>query len=139
MKPVIGVDMREVHLFAAELVAASAATLPAVEKVSQVAGIKIKKDAQRRIRSASQYGAISGYPSSITYDVKVQFPAAVVTVVGPDKDRNQGALGNVLEYGTADTAPVPHLQPALEAESPIFERLIAEAAAGLIDRPGSIL
>lgn len=131
----IGADMSEVNKLAADLVAASFATLPAVEKVTQVGALKIKKDAQKRIKAADQYGRLPAYPSSITYDTDTR-GTHVTAEIGPDKDRNQGPLGNVLEYGTSDTAPIPHLQPALEAEAPIFERLLANVAAGLIDKPG---
>jgi hypothetical protein len=133
----IGVDMSEVNALAADLVSASLRTLPAVEKVTEVAAVKIKKDAQKRIKAADQHGRLPGYPSSITYDTATR-GVSVSAEIGPDKDRNQGPLGNVLEYGTSDTPPIPHLQPALEAEAPIFERLVAEAAVRLIDRPGPL-
>lgn len=137
MPDFIGVDMSEVNALAADLMATSLRTLPVVEKVTEVAAVKIKKDAQKRIKSADRYGRLPGYPSSITYDTATR-GVSVSAEIGPDKDRNQGPLGNVLEYGTSDTPPIPHLQPALEAEAPIFERLVAEAAVRLIDRPGPL-
>ena len=137
MTTFLGVDMTEVNKLAADLMATSLLTLPAAEKITQVAAIKIKKGAQKRIRSASEAGHIPGYPASITYDTTTK-GVSVSAEIGPDKDRNQGPLGNVLEYGTSDTAPIPHLQPALEAEAPIFERLLAEAAVRLVDKPGPL-
>jgi hypothetical protein len=131
----IGVDMSEVNALAADLMATTFATLPAVEKVTEVAAVKIKKDAQKRIKAADQHGRLPGYPSSITYDTATR-GVSVSAEIGPDKDRNQGPLGNVLEYGTSDTAPIPHLGPALDAEAPIFERLIAEAGVRLVVKPG---
>lgn len=131
----LGVDMSEVNHLAADLIAASFATLPMAEKVLEVGAAKIKKDAQRNIRAADKAGRLPGYPSSITYDTQTR-GTSVSAEVGPDKDRNQGPLGNVLEYGTSDTAPIPHLQPALEAEAPVVEQLLAAGAAALIDKPG---
>jgi hypothetical protein len=131
----IGADMSEVNKLAADLVAASFATLPMAEKVLEVGAVKIKKASQRNIRAADKAGRLPGYPSSITYDTGTS-GAKVTAEIGPDKDRNQGPLGNVLEYGTSDTAPIPHLQPALEAEAPTVERLLAEGAVRLIDKPG---
>jgi hypothetical protein len=136
MTALIGVDMTEVNKLAVDLAAASFATLPATEKVAQVAGMKIKKGAQKRIKATAEDGHLPAYPSSITYDTETR-GTTVGVVVGPDKDRNQGALGNVLEYGTSMHAPIPHLQPALEAEAPIFEKLLGEVAEGLIDKPGA--
>lgn len=43
-----------------------------------------------------------GFPSTIGYDVKTfqGFGASVVQAeIGPDKERGQGALGNLIEYG----------------------------------------
>jgi hypothetical protein len=131
----IGVDMSEVNALAADLVAASLRTLPAVEKVTEVAAVKIKKDAQKRIKAADKAGRLPGYPSSITYDTTTK-GVSVSAEIGPDKDRNQGPLGNVLEYGTSDTAPIPHLGPALDAEAPTYERLLGDVGVRLIDRPG---
>lgn len=130
-----GVDMSEVNKLAADLVAASFATLPMAEKVLEVAAVKIKKDAQRNIKAADKAGRLPGYPSSITYDTQTR-GVTVSAEIGPDKDRNQGPLGNVLEYGTSDTPPIPHLQPALEAEAPTVERLLGVGAVALIDKPG---
>ena len=131
----VGADMSEVNKLAADLVASSFAILPGAEKVLQVGAVKVKKDAARNIRAADKAGRLPGYPSSITYDTETK-GTNVAAEIGPDKDRNQGPLGNVLEYGTSDTPPIPHLQPALESEAPIVERLLAELAEGLIDKPG---
>jgi hypothetical protein len=130
-----GVDMSEVNHLAADLMAASFATLPMAEKVLEVGAAKIKKGAQRNIQAADRAGRLPGYPSSITYDVDTR-GAKVSAEIGPDKERNQGPLGNVLEYGTSRNAPIPHLQPALEAEAPTVERLLGEGAVRLIDKPG---
>jgi hypothetical protein len=44
------------------------------------------------------------YPASITYDVHTG-AGYVEAEIGPDKNRNQGALGNILEFGTANNPP----------------------------------
>lgn len=131
----LGADMSEVNKLAADLAAASFATLPMAEKVLEVGAVKIKKDAAKRIKSADRHGRLPAYPSSITYDTTTK-GVSVEAEIGPDKNRNQGPLGNVLEYGTSDTAPIPHLQPALEAEAPVVEQLLAAGAAALINKPG---
>jgi hypothetical protein len=44
----------------------------------------------------------------------------------------QGGLGRVIELGTVNNAPIPHLTPALELEFPTFERYIAELGVDLL-------
>jgi len=131
----VGVDMSEVNKLAADLVASSVKILPGAEKVLEVGAVKIKKAAARNIRAADKAGRLPAYPSSITYDTGTR-GTHVTAEIGPDKDRNQGPLGNILEYGTSDTPPIPHLQPALEAEAPVVEKFLAELAVAAIDRPG---
>lgn len=63
------------------------------------------------------------YPRSITYDVSVE-GATVRAEIGPDKRRRQGALGNILEYGTSKNAPIPHLQPAFDHQVPKVEAAV---------------
>lgn len=52
--------------------------------------------------------------------------------IGPDKDRPQGALGNLVEYGSVNNAPIPGGAPALDAEEPRFTKAIAGAAADAV-------
>jgi len=77
----------------------------------------IKTDAQRL---ASGLAHAPLYPQSITYDTTEDRAGEVVGEVGPDKDRPQGALGNILEYGTSKNAPFAHLGPAFDLEQPRF-------------------
>lgn len=66
------------------------------------------------------------YPDSIGYDVKVS-AGSIGAEIGPDKDKRQGALGNLLEYGSVNNPPHSHLGPALDREGPKF----MDAAADL--------
>lgn len=86
--------------------------------------LNIKKDAARRVTGLAH---APRYPRSITYDTYVSLtgPAAVI---GPDKAKPQGALGNILEFGTTKNAPIPHLAPAAEAEQPRFEKAVEALA-----------
>jgi hypothetical protein len=84
----------------------------------------IKDDAARRIRGLSHAPL---YPRSITYDAYPTWSGARAQI-GPDKDKRQGSLGNLLEYGSVNNAPHPHLAPALAAEAPRFERAVEDAA-----------
>lgn len=91
----------------------------------------IKKDAQRIIRGASHRGYLPHYPRSISYDVR-SGGGGIVGEVGPDRAKLQGGLGRLIEYGSRNSAPIPHLSPALDAELPRFERYAAELAESLL-------
>jgi hypothetical protein len=102
------------------------AIVPAkVRAVVQKGALNIKKDAQRRVGRGPY---IRRYASAITYDTQ-ETPTGASAEIGPDKNKAQGALGNLLEYeyGTPWSAPRPHLGPALEAEAPRFEQALEDA------------
>lgn len=90
----------------------------------------IKDDARKRAEGMRHAPA---YPRSIGYDV-ITRANSVRAEIGPDKLKRQGALGNLIEYGSVNNAPRPHLQPALDAEAPRFERATADAVQELVDR-----
>lgn len=103
-------------------VLASFATAPAqlavnTRKAVEVTARKVRDDARSRI-SGHRY--LPRYPAAITYDLKVT-PDGAEAEIGPDKGRPQGALGNIIEYGTSKNAPLPHLGPALDAAAPDAE------------------
>lgn len=62
---------------------------------------------------------------SISYDVIVTADA-ITGVVGPDKSRAQGPLGNIIEFGTSRNAPIPGGRPALEREAPRFVEAMSQ-------------
>jgi hypothetical protein len=123
-------DTHEVTAWADAINKASA---PALKDITAVVGrgaLNIKKDAARR---SSGLRHAPAYPRSITYDVhsSLRGPSADI---GPDKNRRQGALGNLIEYGSINTAPHPHLRPAADAEEPRFAKAIeavVEKALGI--------
>ena len=85
-----------------------------VMAVTAVAARNTRDDARAFAAGMSH---LPHYPRSITYDVAVE-GGQVVGEVGPDKDLPQGPLGNVLEFGTANNPPYPHLGPAFDRELP---------------------
>lgn len=91
---------------------------------------QIKTDAQRRISGLAHAPA---YPRSISYDTH-ETPGGGWAEIGPDKDKRQGALGNLLEYGSIRNAPIPHLAPALEDERPRLQRALQELAGRILDK-----
>lgn len=97
-----------------------------VDGVVRKGAQSIKSDAQR-LASGNRYAPL--YPASITFDAQWK-GAGYEAEIGPDKDRPQGALGNVLEFGVPSqgTAPQPHLRPALGNEEPKFVQAMDELA-----------
>lgn len=113
----------------ADILARAATAAPGdVRAVVQKGALNIKTDARRR---ASGHAHSPAYPFSITYDTEFTRTGASAEI-GPDKNRRQGALGNILEYGTTKNAPIPHMRPAAEAEEPRFAKAIEDAAVKAI-------
>lgn len=100
----------------ADLTASSVSAVPRARAVVQKGALNVKQDAQR-FSSGLRHAPL--YPASITYETMVK-RFGIEGIIGPDKDRPQGALGNLLEYGSANNAPLAHLGPALDLEGPRF-------------------
>jgi len=64
------------------------------------------------------------YPYSISYDV-TPIPGGAQAEIGPDKGKKQGALGNLLEYGSSKNRPHNDGGRALLAEAPRFAAQVA--------------
>ncbi|MGC5019015.1 hypothetical protein [Micromonospora sp. DT47] len=99
------------------------------KKVVSKGALNIKKDARR---FASGIRHAPSYPYSIGYDTKVS-GSSVSAEIGPDKDKRQGALGNILEYGTVNNAPFAHLGPALDIEGPKFVAAVEQLGVDLLE------
>ena len=84
---------------------------------------KIKDEARRNAEGMSH---APHYPRSITYDIEYTNDS-VVAEIGPDKDLPQGALGNLLEFGSVNNAPHAHLGPAMDRELPEWLRHVEDA------------
>jgi HK97 gp10 family phage protein len=115
----------------ADLDKATSRALAEVRAIVEKGANNIKKDAVGRVSGLAHAPA---YPRSIGYDIGYQI-GAVAAQIGPDKNRRQGALGNILEYGTANNPPRPHLAPALRAEEPRYTSALEALAAKLLEKP----
>lgn len=124
MENVTGLDEWIVQLDRAQSQA-----LPQAEMVLSKGALQIKTSAARRI---SGHAHSPAYPASIGYDL-YHLPGSARARIGPDKGKRQGALGNILEYGTAKNAPLPHLGPSLTEEAPKFERALGDLGAKLLE------
>lgn len=107
---------------------ASDEVVPRAKKLLSKTALEVKKSAQRK---ASGISHAPHYPRSITYDTHWVGTTGRAEI-GPDKDRRQGALGNILEYGTVNNPPYAHLGPALDYEGPVFEQYAARLVEDLL-------
>ena len=86
------------------------------------------QQAARKARAGAR-GTLRGiytkhYPGSITHEQINDLTAAF----GPQYGRRQAFLGKILEYGTINNSPRPHLIPAAEEQIPVMEGALARAA-----------
>ncbi|MFF9123162.1 hypothetical protein ACF09J_07670 [Streptomyces sp. NPDC014889] len=95
----------------------AAALLRSVAQLERNAGTavavtagKVKRSAQQRV---SGHPYLPAYPYSISFSI-TRGAMGVEAEIGPDKGRRQGPLGNLIEYGSVNNAPIPHLGPALD-------------------------
>lgn len=108
------------------------ASSQAPEEAKKIAGkgaLNIKTDWRRRWSGLAHAPAL---PYAITYDVRAS-GTYVEAEIGPDKAKRQGALGNLLEFGSIKNAPRPGGSPALDREGPRFVKYLEDLAARLIE------
>jgi len=128
-KPSVTFDDHELVALTKDIERAARIMPAEAAKVVTKAAVNIKNDARRRVSGLAHAPA---YPYAIGFDDVQVTTTYAKTAVGPDKDKRQGALGNILEYGTRKNPPVPHLGPAAEAEEPRFARAMDELAAKVL-------
>ena len=118
-------DTTAVNRLAADLGRAGVRIVrPAAEAVAETA-VEVR-DTMRD--DARGHATFPHFPQAITHDVR-----GLSAEIGPDKQRRQGALGNLLYFGTARTGPViEHPAAALGRQAPKIAAAAAEAAAGAV-------
>jgi hypothetical protein len=124
----ISIEHGDLDRYVLDLDEALAGALPKVREVVQKGALNIKRDAQRRVGGLAH---APSYPAAISYDTTVG-AGGVYAEIGPDKGRRQGALGNLIEYGSVNNAPIPHIAPAVDEELPRFERAMEDLAEKLL-------
>lgn len=123
------IDTSEFRALAADLGKASREVFKEAEKVTEKAAHNIKTTMADDAKSSGTYRHFAG---SISYD-RAMSVGQIGYEIGPDKDRAQGALGNILYFGTSKNAPVLDVEVGLRKEAPEFEKRIADMAEGLLD------
>jgi hypothetical protein len=106
--------------------------IPGAKKIAGKGALNVKKEAQRIIRERSKFGYLPHYPRSISYDVDA-FGSLVTAEIGPKTEKLQGGLGRIIEEGTVNNAPIPHLSPALDREEHAFFSYMEELGEALLE------
>lgn len=114
----------ETEALAADLALAPARLAVELAAVVSKGALNVKNDWRA---NASGLPHAPAYPASITYDI-AKAPGRIEAEIGPDKNKRQGALGNLIEFGSANNPPHLDGARALAAEAPRFVEACAEAA-----------
>lgn len=119
------VDTHELDQLADDLADVPAETRPKFRAVVEKGALNVKNGLRA---DAAGHPTYRLFPLSITYDLVGEFAAEI----GPDKGRVQGALGNILYFGTSKNAPQLNLEGPLAREIPRFEDAIADVAEDIL-------
>lgn len=120
------VDFSQVDRLADELMAVPAEVEPKVRKVVARGALNVKNTMRDAARSGGSY---RHFHQSISYDV---LAGGMAAEIGPDKGRIQGALGNILYFGTSKNAPQLDIMSGLHRESPRLERALIDVVEDIL-------
>ena len=126
----IDVDTSEVEQLVTALTNVPARALDQARQVVAKGALNIKKDWAQRWSGLAHAPSVG---AAVTYDL-VNLLTAIEAEVGPDKDRRQGALGNLLEFGSVHNGPIPGGLPALQAEGPRFLTATEQLGVNALER-----
>lgn len=117
-------DMRDVRRLQRHLVRGIPRARRDTRAVVARGALNIKKEWRKNARQSAPKHAPQ-YPRTIAFDVLTFGPDQVLAIIGPDKSGAQGALGNLLEYGSVKNPPHNDGGRALVNEVPRFEAQMA--------------
>ena len=149
----VDVDNSELDKLATDLGRAGPAAGPFVAKAVEVTARNVRDTGRQ---NASGMAHAPAFPHSITYDLGAghgqtlgqavgsvlggAIGAATSTTfraeIGPDKGRAQGALGNLIEFGSVNNPPQGIMHGALQANEADFERGIDKAIGDALKKAG---
>jgi len=125
-------DFSEVNKLVADLNAAPLRVIPNLRKAVEVTARNVKDDWQKNSASRSGIHA-KKYPSSVDYDLKLNFDGQIGAEIGPNLGKAQGPLG-ILEDATGGVRSRPQHagRDALQSNEADFEKGIRIAVDGLL-------
>lgn len=131
----IQVDAGDLSKLGRNIGAVPASSGPLFYAAVEVTSVKVRDTARE---NATGMAHAPAFPRSITYDIGVGHSllretfggggaSSITSEIGPDKARPQGALGNLIEYGSINNPPQGIMHGALQANEPDLEQGIAKA------------
>ncbi len=120
------VDTSELRALEAELEKIPAEKAPQLKAVVVKGAVNIKNGMRADASGGDSY---RHFPRSIDFDV---IDGGWGAEIGPDKGRVQGALGNILYFGTSKNGPVLDINGPLNREDPRFVDAIADVAEDIL-------
>ena len=121
-------DVSDVYEFALGLDKTADDVFDRLRPVVSKGALNIKKDLQQ---DAQGHPHAPAFPSAISYDTKAT-KSQISAEIGPDKDKKQGALGNILYFGTSKNPAVLDINGPLDREEPKFIKAIEGAIEDLL-------
>lgn len=115
------IDLSEVKALATDLGRTTKEVEREADRVLERGALGVKNAMAEDARS-SHSGYAKRFASSISYDRRYGV-GRMSYEIGPDKSRRQGALGNLLYFGSRNNAPTLDIEAGLIAEEP---RLLSE-------------
>jgi len=120
------VDTSQLDKLVADLEEIPADRLPPLKKVVSKGALNVKNGLRA---DAANGGSYRHFSRSIDYDIT---DGGLGAEIGPNKDQIQGALGNILYFGTSKNAPVLDINGPLTKEEPRFVDAIADVAEDIL-------
>ena len=126
------IDLAEVRALATDLGKTSKEVEREADRVLERGALGVKEAMAEDARSHT--GHAKHFHRSISYDRRYGV-GRMSYEIGPDKARRQGALGNILYFGTSNNAPTLDIEAGLIAEEPkllsemgkMLERVVGRA------------
>jgi hypothetical protein len=119
--------MSDLRTLAHDLAAAAVKVQAEALAITEHAAVNVKNGWRANAGSSALHAP--SYPASISYDLVPGegIKGNPVFEVGPDKTKRQGALGNLIEFGSVHNPPHNDGGRALADEGPKFEAAIDSA------------
>ena len=113
----------ELYAFANDLGKIAVEAVPETNKILEKGALNIKNGLVSNLRGSRSFKCMAG---SISYDPKFQGLTSLGFVIGPDKARRGGALGNIAFFGTSRGGGTVDLEGPLRDEAPVIEGLLED-------------
>lgn len=131
----VSIDSSDFSKLSADIGKAPSTSGKTLRQAIEVTARNVRDTAREK---ASGLDHAPAFPYSITYDIGANHSLlretfggggadTLTAEIGPDKNRTQGALGNLLEYGSVNNPPRGIMHGALQENEADFERGIDKA------------